>query len=380
LAKVFENVKFFKLFIYSGSVSNGVYKNVYFVINSSDMNKLTITQKSDLEQKIKKAHDIYERNRICVILGYDEGISKDLLAKSLRISPRTVEVYLREYFTQNKTENDPRGGSEPKLTEEQRQSLLKHLNENTYLKVQAIVAYIKEQFGVLYTRTGMRDWLVREGFVYKRPEKVPGKLDPEKQQIFIEEYKLLKKTLKSDEEIYFVDASHPEYQSQNVCGWIKKGEKKTLQTTGKQQRLHIVGALKLDGLKILTEEYKTVDTSAMMDFFTKLENQSKASVIHVILDNGRAHKNKQIEAALLNSKIKLHYLPSYSPNLNPIERLWKLMREKVHYNRYYKSAAEFFLEVREFFQKGIPKMKEILQARLNDRFQVIRLNPIQLAV
>jgi transposase len=344
------------------------------------MNKLTITQKSDLEQKIKKAHDIYERNRICVILGYDEGISKDLLAKSLRISPRTVEVYLREYFTQNKTENDPRGGSEPKLTEEQRQSLLKHLNENTYLKVQAIVAYIKEQFGVLYTRTGMRDWLVREGFVYKRPEKVPGKLDPEKQQIFIEEYKLLKKTLKSDEEIYFVDASHPEYQSQNVCGWIKKGEKKTLQTTGKQQRLHIVGALKLDGLKILTEEYKTVDTSAMMDFFTKLENQSKASVIHVILDNGRAHKNKQIEAALLNSKIKLHYLPSYSPNLNPIERLWKLMREKVHYNRYYKSAAEFFLEVREFFQKGIPKMKEILQARLNDRFQVIRLNPIQLAV
>lgn len=132
-------------------------------------------------------------------------------------------------------------------------------------------------------------------------------------------------------------------------------------------------------MKVATEEYSTIDAEAMLDFFSKLEKTSKASVIHIIWDNGRANKNKLLEAALMNSRIKLHYLPPYSPNLNPLECLWKILREHVHYNRYYKSAEEFFRNVRDFFQKGIPKIGEALKKRLNDRFQIVSLNPIKLA-
>ncbi|WP_408633529.1 transposase [Parachlamydia acanthamoebae] len=45
-------------------------------------------------------------------------------------------------------------------------------------------------------------------------------------------------------------------------------------------------------------------------------------------DNGRSNKNKKVEEYLKTSKIKIHYLPPYSPNLNPIERLWKVLRQK----------------------------------------------------
>jgi len=66
-------------------------------------------------------------------------------------------------------------------------------------------------------------------------------LNPEAQTKFIEEYKKLKETLGVGEEIYFMDAVHPEYQSKAVSGWIKKGECKTLQTTGKPSRLNFAG-------------------------------------------------------------------------------------------------------------------------------------------
>ena len=95
-------------------------------------------------------------------------------------------------------------------------------------------------------------------------------LDPEKQKQFVKDYEELKKNLKEDEEIYFVDAVHPQHQSEALCGWIKKGETKTLQTTGKQLRLHFAGAINLSGLKCLMQEHKTVDAEAMIDFFKKL--------------------------------------------------------------------------------------------------------------
>lgn len=344
------------------------------------MKKLTPNERSDLERRLKKPKDFTERNRLCVILGYDDGLEKNVLAATLRISSYTVEEYLRDYHFKGKTHNDPRGGRETKLSDDEEKHLLDHLKATTYLKVKPIIDYVFKKFGVFYSRTGLRDWLVRNGFTYKKPEKVPGKVDLERQSRFIEEYETLKKTIGADEEIHFIDASHPEYQSQNVCGWIKKGEKKTIQTTGKQPRLHIVGSLCLNGMKVFTQEYKTVDAKAMLDFFTKLEESSTASVIHVILDNGRAHKNKEVEAALKESRIKLRYLPPYSPNLNPIERLWKLLRETVHYNRYYSTAIEFFDQVRNFFIEKLPKMKATLEFRINDRFQVMKLNPVKMGV
>ena len=104
-----------------------------------------------------------------------------------------------------------------------------------------------------------------------------------------------------------------------MCGWIKKGVQKTLQSTGKQLRLHFTGAVCLKGMKIIAQEYETVDGDAIIDFFKRLEAKSKASTIYVILDNARSNKNKKLDQFLKKSKIKVKYLPPYLPNLNPIE-------------------------------------------------------------
>jgi len=344
------------------------------------MFKIPAAQKVHLESKLKKAREASERNRLCVVLGHDEGLSIDELAKALRLSHATVCNYLKDYESGQKTDHDPKGGGRLKLFQEQSDSLLRHLSETTYLKVKQIRAYVEKQYGITYSRSGLTAWLQEHGFVYKRPKKVPGKLDPQKQAAFIEEYSALKANLKPDEEIYFVDAVHPEHQSQAVCGWIKKGVEKTLQTTGKQLRLHLAGAVCLAGMKFFTQEYETVDADAMLDFFKNLERTSNASTIYVILDNARSNKNKKLEGFLQTSKIKVRYLPPYSPNLNPIERLWKIMRETKLYNRYFETSVDFFREIRSFFKDDIPRMASTWGSRINDKFETIKLDPIKLAI
>lgn len=341
------------------------------------MQKLLENQKLELEKKLRRSRKIDDRNRLCVILGYDEGSSIDELASVLRISHATVYNYLNDFHKNQKIENLPRGGGKPKLDDEQSQALKKHLSEVTYLKVKEICAYVRATFGVLMSRSGMTAWLHENRFVFKCPKKIPGKLNPERQKEFVEEYKALKNRLHPCEEIYFVDAVHPEHQSQASRGWIQKGEQKTLQSTGKQLRLHLAGALCLDGIKIVTREYDTVDADAMIEFFKALEGSTEASKIYVILDNARSNKNKKLDEYLKASRIKPLYLPPYSPNLNPIERLWKIMRETKLYNRYYESSIEFFREIRSFFSDDVPKKAQSWTSRLNDNFQTIELNPIR---
>ena len=343
------------------------------------MRPLNEPEIASLEASLKKTKDLTEWKRIFAILEYDNGQSIEELAHTLRISPFTIEKYLKEYSSHDKTKNDPRGGGHSKLTEEESSKLERHLEQITYLKVGPIIAYVWKQFEKKYSRSGMTHWLLAHGFTYKRPEKIPGKIDPDKQAQFIEEYKRLKSSLGPCDEIYFLDAIHPEYQSQAVFGWIKKGECKTLQTTGKQKRLHFIGALALDGMKIFMREYKAIDAESTVCFLNYLEQEARGKRIHVVLDNAGANKNQKIEGFLKKSQVQLHYLPPYSPNLNPIERLWKVFREITLYNRFFPTYSEFVASVRVFFGCRVHRLRRLLYKRINDNFQIIKQNPIKLS-
>jgi len=67
--------------------------------------------------------------------------------------------------------------------------------------------------------------------------------------------------------------------------------------------------------------------------------------------------------------IMINYLPPYSPNLNPIEKLWKVMNEHVRNNRFFKSAKDFKYKIDEFLKITLPQIGSSLEQRLNDNFQ-----------
>lgn len=72
--------------------------------------------------------------------------------------------------------------------------------------------------------------------------------------------------------------------------------------------------------------------------------------------------------------IEPHYLPPYSPNLNPnpIERLWKVMNEEVRNNRYLASAKDFRREIYRFFSDKLPSIAGALSDWINDNFQTLK--------
>lgn len=335
--------------------------------------------KLELEKRARQTRDVHERLRLCVVLARSEGMSHESIAQAHRISVQSVYRYLSEYEVEAKTMHSPRGGSESKLDKLQTRELHDHLQKMTYLYAKEICKYVKDKYDVGYTASGIVFWLKEQGFIYKEPIKVPGRLDLEKQEVFIRAYEALKSNLPKDEKIYFMDAVHPEFQSKAVCGWIKKGEVKTLPTTSAQYRMHFVGAIELKKMEVFAQEYETVDAESVIAFFKCMEAASKATTIHIICDNGRSNKNKKLQEYLKTSKIKVHYLPPYSPNLNPIERLWKVLREKKTYNKCYEKFIDFKLAIRSFFFEDIPKIKDVLATKINDNFQRIYLNPITLA-
>ena len=125
-------------------------------------------------------------------------------------------------------------------------------------------------------------------------------------------------------------------------------------------------------MKVFTDRFERINSESILDFFNQLElAYPNASNIHVILDQAGYHRSESVKQYLARSKIKVEYLPAYSPNLNPIERLWKVMNEQVRNNRCFSSAKEFKDSIEEFFGRTFPKIGESFRGRINDNFQII---------
>ena len=96
-------------------------------------------------------------------------------------------------------------------------------------------------------------------------------------------------------------------------------------------------------------------------------------LIHVFVDNASYHKADIVKEwlAAAGRKIVLHFLPSYCPHLDPIERLWALMHENVTHNRDYKTFAEFRREVIKFLRHTVPRGWKHFCDQITDNFRVI---------
>ena len=160
-----------------------------------------------------------------------------------------------------------------------------------------------------------------------------------------------------------------------VCGWIKKGVDKPIAQTASRTRVNVMGAIELASMKVVSWRPDYVNTETTVAFFDQLKvTYSTAPNIHIILDQSGYHRSLLVREEALKRNIVLHYLPPYSPNLNPIERLWKVMNEEVRNNVFFTSAKHFRDAIAEFFDTKISKMAQSLRGRINDNFQII--NPV----
>jgi transposase len=333
-------------------------------------NLLTSKEKEKLISRHRRERDKRICDRIKAVLAYDEGYTYSEIARILLLDDETIRRHIEDYRREQKL-LPQNGGSESKLNTEECRELREHLEEITYLYVKDICQYVKRKYQKNYSVGGMTKWLRANRFCYKKPHGVPAKADKEQQKSFIDFYNELKISAGEKEPIYFADSVHPQHQTQLAYGWILKGQRKAIPTTGQQKRLNFIGGICLQGHRFIYQQVDKVNADGVALFLSELRKKNPGKhLIHVILDNAGYHHDKKIKQFAEDLGIKLHYLPPYSPNLNPIERLWKIMRERVTYNQYYGNFKDFTGEVVKFF-KTIGRNKSILRSRITDNFQIL---------
>ena len=331
---------------------------------------ISSSEKQTLKSLHNTTRDGRVRDRIKSVIHASNGWSPEEIADALLIHENTVRQHLKEYAEEKKLKPE-NGGSISFLTEIQTRELVEYLTYNTYAHTHQICIHIQQTYGVTYSVAGLNKWLHKNGFSYKKPKGVPHKFDSEKQDKFIEEYEALKTTLAEDEAIVFIDAVHPTQATKVSSGWIRKGTDKAIETTGSRTRLNLVGGIELGKLsEAVIRQYDTVNGDSIMDFFEQLKGHyNNCSTLHVILDGAGYHRREDVKERAKQLNIKLHYLPPYSPNLNPIERLWKVMNEKVRNNRYFATAKDFRQQIQHFVRTILPDIGSTLDSRINDNFQ-----------
>lgn len=296
-----------------------------------------------------------------------------MIAKSQLIDEATVRRHLNDWLSEQKLKPE-NGGSDSKLNAEKTTLLIKQLSDRLFHHVHEIIAFVKRKWGITFSVPGMNKWLHRNGFRYKIPCGTPHKFSEEKQQQFIEYYENLKVSA-GNEPILFLDATHPTQATKITYGWIRKGHKKPVKTTESRTRLNILGALNLNDIgRTIINDYKTVNDYNIARFFNEIRRvyPDYRQKIHLIVDGAGYNHANLVKGWAYVVNIELHFLPPYSPNLNPIERLWKVMNEHARNNRYFEKKGDFLASIFHFFKTTLPQIGDSLTSRIHDRFQVLK--------
>jgi len=248
--------------------------------------------------------------------------------------------------------------------------LKKELKRNLYTTAKQVIDHVRKTYDIGYTNDAMVKLLHRLGFVYKKTKGIPAKADTEAQKQFIKEYKKLRKHLKEGEKIYFLDAMHPVHQSHPDYAWIQKGKERGIPTISGRHRININGAYSpCDQETIIRRQNRITAQSTLVFLKNIAQKYPDLDRIIIIHDQGRAYMAKWLHERL-PPNIEMRKLPPYSPNLNLIERLWKLFRKDTMNNKYHETFAAFKKEATRFF-KSLRGRKEELKTLLTENFQLI---------
>lgn len=334
---------------------------------------LSPEQREDLLKRHRAEKDGKARDRIKCVLLSDKGWTYRAISEALFLGQETVSTHVFEFKQKDKLRNNS-GGSQSKLSAEQETSLIQHVETELHLESKTIRAYVRKNYGVKFSRSGMIAWLHHHGFSYKKPNRVPAKANKEKQDAFIASYDCLKSQLGDNDVILFGDGVHPSIETKISSGWIRTGQHKPIKTTASRTRVNILGALQLDGMNLITHNYPTINSDSVVDFMGRLkEVYPDKENIYFVVDNGPYYTSKLVKDKAKELGITMTYLPPYSPNLNPIERLWKYMNERVRNNVFFHSAVEFREKILSFFSEHWEKNKVGLENRINDNFQTLKI-------
>jgi putative transposase len=181
----------------------------------------------------------------------------------------------------------------------------------------------------------VRRALHRFNFVWRRPRPVLGRTDPEYDRKLQEIHDLLE-ALPTDETAVFEDEVDVNLNPKIGSCWMPRGEQAEVVTPGDNVKRHLAGSLVWrTGTLLVSAAGKRRNADLFLAHLDDLRRRLRTyRVIHVICDNASFHDCRKVTEylAIWGDRIRLHYLPKYAPQTNPIERVWWRMHERITRN------------------------------------------------
>jgi len=170
--------------------------------------------------------------------------------------------------------------------------------------------------------------------------------------------KLQEKIKSNDYEVFFEDECHFKLTLTIIRAWFLAGSTPEIKSPVDRFKVSIFGAMSRSG-QLITLENEIFNAETFRMFIEKLlleadigrKANGKKKKILLVLDNAKYHHAKILQPWLeeVSNLLELFFLPPYSPDLNPIEMLWKKTRRNVTHNRFFNSLQELCLDLKMYW-------------------------------
>ena len=195
------------------------------------------------------------------------------------------------------------------------------------------------------------------GLTYQKPERKYFEVDEAKRQKWIEEElpRILETVKKYRAILYFEDESNISMTALLGKTWAPRGKTPVQRVTGKRGGISAMSAISKRGDLIFTLLEKRIASDEIIHFLKQILQHHKRRHVVVVMDQARPHTSKKTQA-FIESQKRLHvfYLPSYSPDWNPDEKVWNHLKHEELKGHQAKTKDE----MREIVQQKLTKMSK----------------------
>jgi len=248
-----------------------------------------------------------------------------------------------------------------------------YFRDNPPASIKEAMAKIEEVTGIKRSETQVRQFLKSMGMKCRKVGMIPAKADVEKQEKFKKEQlePILEEAKTGTRKVFSVDAAH--FVLAPFLGFLWSFTRLFLQAPAGRKRFNVLGALDVITHKLFTitnDSY--INALSVCELLRKLRQFYPFIPITLILDNARYQKCKVVFELAKSLKIDLLHLPSYSPNLQLIERLWKFVKKTCLYSKYYADFESFTKAISYCLSHTHDLYKNELDSLLTLKFQTFK--------
>ena len=287
-----------------------------------------------------------------------EGKTYSYISKTIKVSTTTVWNWFQNYKKKgvDGLKYKKRGvkiGTNRKLTNDQLMTLEEKITYKTPVDFgimfflwsrQAIQNLIFKLWSIDMPLRTITDYMKRLGFTPQKPVKRAYKQCPKAIKKWLEEdYPKISKRAKSKKaEIHWLDETRINSNSNYLRGFSPKGKTPVIRMKAKYMKLNIISSITNRGKMRFLVSKENINTDKFVEFTESLCSEVDRKIF-LILDNLPSHHSKYFNSWIANNskKIEVFYLPSYSPELNPDERLNRDLKTHFHSGPISRNEEEF---------------------------------------